>query len=50
LICTGSGFLGTSHEYLKNILDQFKVLGIKDESSAALFQEVERNRAAGRFE
>ncbi len=49
LICTGSGFLGTSHEYLKNILDQFKVLGIVDESSAALFQEVERNRAAGRF-
>jgi cation transport protein ChaC len=48
LICTGSGFLGTSHDYLKNILDHFEALGIVDEASVALFQEVERNRATGR--
>lgn len=42
-ISTGTGFMGTSHEYLKNIVNQFAALCIVDEDCAALLAEVEHN-------
>lgn len=40
-ISTGSGFMGTSYEYLKKIVSQFTTLCIVDEDCAALLAEVE---------
>lgn len=40
-IATGSGILGTSKEYLSNIVNQFSTLGIDDEYCSTLLQEVE---------
>lgn len=40
-LATGSGLMGTSHEYLKNIVDQFSALGIVDEDCSSLLTEVE---------
>jgi len=45
-IATGSGFLGTSKEYLANIVSQFLALGIVDEHCSALLLEVEAYQAA----
>ena len=42
-IAHGSGFLGTSKEYLENIVAQFAVLGIVDEDCSALLADVEQN-------
>lgn len=42
-ISTGSGVLGTSKEYLANIVSQFEVLGVVDEDCSALLAEVERH-------
>lgn len=39
-ICSGSGFLGTSHDYLRNIINQFSALGIVDQDCSALLNEV----------
>lgn len=38
---TGKGFLGTSHEYLRNIVDQFAALGVDDPHCTALLRDVE---------
>lgn len=38
---TGTGALGTSHEYLRNIVSQFAALGVVDEHCTALLREVE---------
>jgi len=38
-LATGSGFLGTSLEYLQNIADQFALMGIEDEEVTALLNE-----------
>ncbi|MCR9135158.1 MAG: gamma-glutamylcyclotransferase [Alphaproteobacteria bacterium] len=46
-ISTGSGFLGTSLEYLENIVRQFHALGIFDEECSALLAEVRTHRNAG---
>ncbi|WP_282604640.1 gamma-glutamylcyclotransferase [Pelagibius sp. Alg239-R121] len=40
-IASGAGFLGTSMEYLGNIVSQFAALGVVDEDCSALLQEVE---------
>lgn len=40
-IASGTGFLGTSKEYLSNIVGQFAALGVVDEDCSALLQEVE---------
>ncbi len=40
-IATGSGFLGTSLEYLTNIDGQFQALGIVDEEVTSLLRETE---------
>ncbi len=40
-IATGKGFLGTSLEYLTNIADHFKAMGITDEDITALLAETE---------
>ena len=49
-IATGKGILGTSREYLANIVAHFAHLGIEDADCAALLQEVDaslaRNSAA----
>ena len=45
-IATGAGFLGTSKEYLANIVSQFKALGIVDEDCSALLREVEEFQSA----
>ena len=45
-ISTGSGFLGTSKEYLANIVSQFEVLGVVDDACAALLAEVEQELSA----
>ncbi len=37
----GSGFLGSSREYLSNIVRQFAALGVVDEDCSALLREVE---------
>lgn len=41
LIARGSGFLGTSKDYLANIVSQFALLGIADADCSALLKEVE---------
>ena len=38
-LATGSGFLGTSLEYLQNIADQFARMGIEDKEVTALLNE-----------
>ena|ERR1035437_9492650 len=38
---TGTGFMGSSLEYLRNIAGQFAVLGIQDEEVSALLRETE---------
>lgn len=40
-IAKGSGFLGTSREYLANIVSQFDALGIQDKDCAALLTDVD---------
>lgn len=40
-ITTGEGVLGTSVEYLENIVRQFRALGIVDEECSTLLQEVQ---------
>lgn len=40
-IATGTGFLGTSMDYLRNIQEKFSVLGIHDEEVAALLRDAE---------
>ncbi len=44
---TGSGVLGTSHEYLQNIVKQFAVVGVVDEHCTALLRDVEDFMQAG---
>lgn len=41
-IATGCGFLGTSREYLANIVDHFTHIGIEDRNCTALLHEVDR--------
>lgn len=43
-ISNGQGILGTSLEYLENIIRQFHALGIVDEECSALLAEVHANR------
>ncbi|QQA43344.1 gamma-glutamylcyclotransferase [Pelagovum pacificum] len=38
---TGQGWLGTSREYLENLLDQFKALEIRDPELESLMEEVD---------
>jgi len=38
---TGTGVLGTSHEYLRNIVGQFAVLGVVDDHCTTLWRDVE---------
>lgn len=38
---TGAGFLGTSHDYLSNIVSQFAALGVVDAQCTRLLQDVE---------
>ncbi|MBL4759124.1 MAG: gamma-glutamylcyclotransferase [Rhizobiales bacterium] len=38
---TGTGFMGTSLEYLENVNAQFKTLGIVDEDAKALLHEIQ---------
>lgn len=40
-MATGTGFLGSSRDYLKNIAEHFEALGIQDEDVVALFQDTE---------
>jgi cation transport protein ChaC len=40
-IATGRGFLGTSREYLANIVSHFEALGIHDAHCADLLAEVD---------
>lgn len=47
-IANGSGFLGTSKEYLENIVAQFTVLGIVDKDCSALLADVERHAQSDR--
>ena len=44
-IATGIGFLGSSKEYLSNIVNQFVALGIEDEHCSALLDEIENRRS-----
>ncbi|MDF1775511.1 MAG: gamma-glutamylcyclotransferase [Rhizobiaceae bacterium] len=46
LLSTGSGFIGTSLEYLQNVVNQFTALGIVDKDCSALLEEVEAHIAA----
>jgi cation transport protein ChaC len=46
-IATGAGFLGTSRDYLANIVSHFETLGIHDEASAALLRDVDAYRLSG---
>ncbi len=46
LLATGSGFLGTSLEYLTKIARQFAALGIDDEDVTALLVEIEAHLRA----
>ena len=41
LIATGSGFLGSSRDYLANIVEHFATLGIHDEDCISLLRSVE---------
>lgn len=43
-LTSGEGVLGTSMEYLENIVDQFSALGIIDEECLALLQDAQANR------
>ena len=45
-IATGAGFLGTSREYLANIVDHFGHLGIEDDHCTDLLREVDAYLAA----
>jgi len=44
-IAQGEGFLGTSRDYLANIVSQFAALGIEDAECAALLRDVDARRA-----
>lgn len=41
LIATGSGFLGSSRDYLANIVERFEALGIHDEDCVSLLRSVD---------
>ncbi|MEL7343995.1 MAG: gamma-glutamylcyclotransferase, partial [Pseudomonadota bacterium] len=43
-LATGSGFLGTSYEYIKNLADQFEVIGIEDPDMIALLAAAQTKR------
>ncbi|MEM1303189.1 MAG: gamma-glutamylcyclotransferase [Pseudomonadota bacterium] len=43
-IAQGAGFLGTSRDYLANIVSQFEALGIHDPHCAALLRDVDARR------
>jgi cation transport protein ChaC len=43
-IATGEGFLGTSYEYLSNMLIQFEAMKVDDPALRALFQDVQKAR------
>lgn len=45
-LTSGTGLLGTSMEYLENIVSQFNVLGIIDEDCSALLQEARAHGSA----
>lgn len=45
-LTSGQGVLGTSMEYLENIVDQFSALGIIDEECLTLLQDARANRTA----
>jgi glutathione-specific gamma-glutamylcyclotransferase len=45
-IAHGAGFLGTSREYLANIVDHFAALDIQDEACITLLHEVDAHLAA----
>ena len=45
-IATGAGFLGTSRDYLANIVAHFDALGIQDELCASLMRDVDAYRTA----
>jgi glutathione-specific gamma-glutamylcyclotransferase len=45
LIATGAGTLGTSREYLANIVAHFAHLGVEDEHCTGLLREVDRHVA-----
>jgi cation transport protein ChaC len=45
-LSTGAGILGTSIEYLQNIVSQFTTLGIVDEDCSALLGEVQAHMGA----
>lgn len=45
-LASGCGFLGSSKDYLSNIVRQFSVLGVVDEDCSALLREVEDYLAA----
>lgn len=47
LIATGEGFLGSSRDYLVNIVGHFEAMGIRDDGCAALLGAVDRYLAAG---
>ncbi len=40
-IATGSGFLGSSRDYLANIVEHFEALGIHDEDCVSLLRSVD---------
>ncbi len=44
-IATGAGFLGTSRDYLANIVDHFETLGIHDPDCETLLRDVDALRA-----
>ncbi|WP_375174772.1 gamma-glutamylcyclotransferase [Pseudooceanicola sp.] len=46
-ISRGEGFLGTSLEYLENMLAQFEAMKVDDPALQALLRDVQRERAAG---
>ena len=45
MIARGEGFLGTSHDYLVNVVDNLRTLGIHDPACEALLDAVEAARA-----
>lgn len=45
MIATGEGFLGTSYEYLANVVRNLRALGIRDTACEALLSAVEAARA-----
>jgi cation transport protein ChaC len=47
-LATGTGFLGTSLDYLKNIQLKFEALGIHDEEVATLLRDTESYIASRR--